>query len=190
MPNPELYEEVLLETEERMSKTAHRLEDEFRGIRTGRATPALVDNLRVEYYGSMTPLNQMATISVPEPRMIVIKPFDASALKEIEKSILKSELGINPSNDGKIIRLNLPPLSEEQRKKLAARVRELGEEARVALRNTRRDAIKQADTGRKDGDLTDDSCENLKNDIQELIKKAEARIDQVVKAKTDEIMSV
>lgn len=190
MPNPELYEEVLLETEERMSKTAQRLEDEFRGIRTGRASPALVDNLRVEYYGAMTQLNQMATISVPEPRMIVIKPFDASALKEIERSIQKSDLGLNPSNDGKLIRLNLPPLSEEQRKRLAARVRELGEEARVALRNTRRDAIKQADTGKKDGDLTEDTSESLKTDIQELIKKAEARIDQVVKAKTDEIMTV
>lgn len=190
MSNPEVYEEVMMEAEERMEKSVTHLEDELRGIRTGRATPALVDSLRVDYYGSPTPLSQMATISVPEPRMIVIKPFDGSVLQDIEKAIQKSDLGLNPANDGKIIRLNLPPLSEEQRKKLAARVRELGEETRVALRNTRRDSIKQADTAKKDGGLTEDDLEGLKESIQDLIKKYEGRVDAIIKGKTEEILSV
>ncbi len=190
MANSELYDMILMDTEERMQKSAEFLESELRGIRTGRATPALVDNLRVEYYGSPTPLNQLATISVPEARMIVIKPFDASALSEIEKAIQKSDLGINPSNDGKLIRLNMPPLSEEQRKKLAARVKEMGEASRVSLRNTRRDAIKQAEAGKKSSDLTEDDLHGLKEQIQSLIKKYEAKIDAIVASKTTEIMDV
>ena len=186
----ELYDMILMETEERMQKSSEFLENELKGIRTGRATPALVDNIRVDYYGSPTPLNQLATISVPEPRMIVIKPFDASALSEIEKAIQKSDLGVNPSNDGKLIRLNMPPLSEEQRKKLAGRVKEMGEETRVALRNTRRDSIKQAEAGQKASDLTEDDLHGLKDEIQTLIKKYEGRVDEIISGKTNEILEV
>lgn len=190
MANPELYDMVLLETEESMQKSIEFLERELRGIRTGRATPALVENIRVDYYGAPTAMNQLATISVPEPRMIVIKPFDGSALGEIEKAIQKSDLGINPSNDGKLIRLNFPPLSEEQRKKLAGRIKEMGEDTRVAMRNTRRDAIKQAESGQKSGDLTEDDLHGLKDEIQALIKKHEARVDEILTAKTKDILEV
>src|SRR5213593_3521676 len=131
-------DEIQFDCEERMEKAVSVLRDSLRGLRTGRATPALVDSLRVEYYGSATPLKQMANISAPEPSLIVIRPFDPSVLKDIEKSILASELGLTPMNDGKLIRLGIPPLSGERRKQLVARVKDLAEEARIAIRNVRR----------------------------------------------------
>src|SRR5205823_3492266 len=133
-------DEILLDCEERMEKAVAVFRDELRGLRTGRATPALVDTLRVEYYGSPTPLKQLAQISTPEAQQILIRPFDPSCLKDIEKAIRASDLGMSPNNDGKMIRLQVPPMSGEQRQKMVARIKKSGEEAKVAARNIRRDA--------------------------------------------------
>ena len=139
------YYTLLFETEERMEKALDVLHDTSRGMRTGRASPGLVESIRADYYGSPTPLKQIANISAPEPDQLVIKPFDPSCLSEIEKAILKSDIGINPSNDGKIIRLQIPPLSQERRRQLASWAKEMGEETRISVRNIRRDANKAAD---------------------------------------------
>jgi len=157
-------------------------------LRTGRATPALVDSVRVEYYGSPTPLKQMANISAPEPSLIVIRPFDPTVLKDIEKAILASELGLTPMNDGKLIRLGIPPLSGERRKQLTTRVKDLAEEARVAIRNVRRDANKAADQSEKDKVLTEDACEQTKEQIQDLTKKYEGQVNSLAEKKSAEIM--
>src|SRR5262245_19070335 len=133
-------DEILFDAEERMEKAATVLRDELRGLRTGRATPALVDSIRVEYYGSPTPIKQMAQISTPDPQSIVIRPYDQGSLKDIEKAIRSSDLGLSPNNDGKIIRLTVPPMSGEQRQKMAQRIKRMAEEAKVAIRNIRRDA--------------------------------------------------
>src|SRR5438876_407906 len=138
-------EEILFDAEERMEKAVSVFRDELRGLRTGRATPALVDSIRVEYYGSPTPLKQMAQISTPDPQQILIRPFDHTVLKEIEKAIRSSDLGMTPNNDGKMIRLAVPPMSGEQRTKMVTRIKKSSEEAKVAIRNIRRDANKQVD---------------------------------------------
>src|SRR5246500_2565497 len=138
-------EEILFDAEERMEKAVNVFRDELRGLRTGRATPALVDSMRVEYYGSPTPLKQMAQISTPDPQQIVIRPFDQGVLKEIEKAIRSSDLGMLPTSDGKMIRLQVPPMSGEQRQKMVARIKKTGEEPRVPCRNIRRDANKHFD---------------------------------------------
>lgn len=169
----------------KMKATVDHLAGEFRGLRSGRATPALVENIRVDYYGSSTPIAQLAQIQIPEPRQIAIKPFDASALKEIEKAIQASSLGINPQNDGKILRLTVPMLSEEQRKKLGARLKEMAEQAKVALRNSRRDANKHLDDSK---DLTDDQKSKAKEAVQALLKQQEGDVDKMLAAKTKEIM--
>src|SRR5688572_13420523 len=158
-------DEVLFETEEKMEAAVAHLAGELRGLRSGRASPHLVDGLRAEYYGTMTPLGQMAQIGCPEPRLIVIKPFDASVIPEIEKAIRTSNLGLNPQSDGKLVRLVIPPLSEERRKQLVKRVKELGETANVAIRNVRRDGNKAADTSFDDRELTEDQLENLKEKV-------------------------
>jgi ribosome recycling factor len=181
-------DEILFDAEERMEKAAHVLQDSMRGLRTGRASPALVDSVRVEYYGSPTPLKQMANISAPEASLIVIRPFDPSVLKEIEKAILASELGLTPMNDGKLIRLGIPPLSGERRKQLTTRVKDLAEEARVAIRNVRRDANKQADQAEKDKTLTEDECAQTKEQVQELTKKFESRVNEMADKKSAEIL--
>src|SRR5438105_14653969 len=149
-------EEILFDVEERMEKAVSVFRDELRGLRTGRATPALVDTLRVEYYGSPTPLKQLAQINTPDPQQIVIRPYDQGVLKDIEKAIRSSDLGMAPSNDGKMIRLQVPPMSGEQRQKMAARIKKSAEDAKVACRNIRRDANKAFDTAEKDKDLTED----------------------------------
>src|SRR5437867_7841183 len=135
-------EEILFDAEERMEKAVNVFRDELRGLRTGRATPALVDSIRVEYYGSPTPLKQLAQINTPDPQQIVIRPFDQNSLKDIEKAIRSSDLGLSPNNDGKMIRLIVPAMSGEQRQKMVARIKKLAEESKVALRNIRRDANK------------------------------------------------
>lgn len=180
---------ILEDVKERMDKAVVHLRDELRGIRSGRATPALVENVRVDYYGSPTPLNQLAQISVPEPRQLLVKPFDAGALADIERAILKSDLGMSPNSDGKVLRLGLPVLSEEQRKKLAMRVKDIGEHARVSLRNVRRDGNKHIEAAKKDG-ISEDIAADLVDQVQELLKKHEADIDSILKSKTDEIMTV
>ena len=179
---------ILKDLQERLEKTVGHLHDQLRSIRTGRAAPALLDGIRVDYYGTPTPLNQMAHISVPEPRQLLVKPFDATQMKEVERAIHKSDLGLTPSTDGKVLRLTLPPLSEEQRKKLSAKVKDLAEQARVALRNERRDANKHSDQANKDGKLTDDQNKQLHTRIQDALKTAETRIDELLKKKTHEIM--
>src|SRR6266487_1984582 len=143
-------EEILFETEERMEKAINVFRDELRGLRTGRATPALVDNMKVEYYGSPTPLKQLAQISTPDPQQIVIRPFDPSCLKDIEKAIRSSDLGMSPNNDGKMIRLTVPPMSGEQRQKMATRIKKSAEDAKVACRNIRRDGNKHFDHAEKE----------------------------------------
>ncbi len=183
-------EEIYLETADRMDKAVEILAGEFRGIRTGRASPALVEGIRVEYYGAPTPLNQIAAVSIPEPRLIVIKPYDPGALRDIEKAILKSELGVTPANDGKLLRLALPPLSEEQRKKLAARCKEIAEQARVSLRNVRREGLKRVDASEKAGSLTEDDAKGARDEIQELIKEHEAKVDDLLGRKSKEILEV
>src|SRR5918999_538996 len=142
-------DEILFDAEERMEKAVNVFKDELRGLRTGRATPALVDSLKVEYYGSPTPLKQLAQINTPDPTSIVIRPFDPGSLKEIEKAIRSSDLGMAPNNDGKMIRLTVPPMSGEQRQKMVARIKKSGEEAKVACRNIRRDANKHFDQAEK-----------------------------------------
>jgi len=183
-------EEILLETEERMEAAVAHLVGELSGLRSGRASPALVDKLPVVAYGTTTPLSQMAQIGCPEPRQILIKPYDPSILKDIERAIQASNLGLNPNSDGKVLRLNLPPLSEERRKQLAKIVREHGESTNVTLRNLRRDANKSADAAQKDKSLTEDECKRAKSDIQDLIKKYEGKVREMVEKKTADLMAV
>jgi ribosome recycling factor len=181
-------DEILMDTEERMEKAVNVFRDELRGLRTGRATPALVDSLRVEYYGSPTPLKQMAQISCPEPQQIVIRPFDVSQLKEIEKAIRSSDLGMSPNNDGKMIRLTVPPMSGEQRQKMVKRIKESAEACRVSCRNVRRDGNKQFDAGEKAGDMTEDERDKGKENVQALLKQYEDKINDMADKKTKEIM--
>lgn len=181
---------VLDETGEVLEKALHHVQEVMRGVRTSRASTALVDNIRVEYYGTMTPISQMASVSVPEPRQIMIKPFDGSALEDIGKAIMKSDLGIAPQNDGKVLRLQMPPLSGEQREKYAAKVKEMCEEARIAMRNGRREMNKLADGMKKSGDLTEDDNRKVHDKIQELLKEYEKKVDTVQEKKIAEIMEV
>jgi ribosome recycling factor len=181
-------DEILLETEEKMEGAVTHLAQELRGLRSGRASPALVDNLRVEYYGEMTPLGQMAQIGCPEPRLIVVKPFDASAIQNIDKAIRASNLGLNPQSDGKLLRLVIPPLSEERRKQLVKVVKDLGEQANVSIRNVRRDGNKAADTGFADRTLTEDQVSGAKEQVQELTKRFEAKVKELVEKKSAELM--
>src|SRR5712691_137028 len=168
-------DDILLDCEERMERAVNVLRDELRGLRTGRATPALVDSLRVEYYGSPTPLKQLAQISTPDPQQILIRPFDQSALKEIEKAIRASDLGMSPNNDGKMIRLIVPPMSGEQRQKMVTRIKKLAEESKIAIRNVRRDANKHFDQAEKDKEMTEDERDKGKDEVQSLTKKFEER---------------
>lgn len=181
-------DEILLDAEERMEKAVGVLTNALKGIRTGRANPGLVDSVRVDYYGSPTPLKQIANISVPEPQQILIRPFDTSTLDAIAKGITASELGMVPNNDGRVIRLNVPPLSTERRKQMAGRIKELAEEARVAIRNVRRDANKHADTSEKDKSLSEDDCKATKDQIQDLTKKYEGLVNDKAAAREREVM--
>ncbi|MBI4712756.1 MAG: ribosome recycling factor [Planctomycetes bacterium] len=178
------------DAEEKMAKSIEVMSTEFRGIRSGRATPALVDNIKVEYYGSPTPLKQLAAISVPEARLIVIKPYDPTLLGAIEKSIQKSDIGINPANDGKLIRLSIPPLSEERRKQLSKMVKDISEKAKVSVRNIRRDILKVVEDEEKKKTLTEDDKFKLKDDVQKLTEKYEKQVEEHLGKKTKEIMEV
>jgi len=181
---------ILDDTKAAMEKSLQHLTEVLRSVRTARASSALVDNIRVEYYGTQTPISQLAAVSIPEPRQIVIKPFDASVLSEIGKAIQKSDLGIQPQSDGKILRLQMPPLSGEQRQKYAAKVKDMVEEARIAMRNGRRDMNKHADAELKGGKLTEDEHRKLLERIQETLKEYEKKLDGVLERKTAEIMEV
>ncbi|GIW70995.1 MAG: ribosome-recycling factor [Planctomycetota bacterium] len=184
------YDDVLLEAEERMEKSVEVLRTDYRGMRTGRAHPGLVEGVRVEYYGSPTPLRQLAQIMVPEANQIVIKPFDPSSTAAIEKAILKSDLGITPNSDGKVIRLTVPPLSEQRRKQLVAQAKERAEGARVSIRNIRREANKQAQQLVQDGEIGEDDFQKLKAEIDELTKKYTGLVDKELEKKTAELMEV
>jgi ribosome recycling factor len=181
-------DDILLDVEDRMEKAVKKLKADLAGIRTGRANPGLVDSLRVEVYGSPTPIKQVASVAAPEPNQIVIRPYDPGTLKDIEKAIQASDLGFNPQNDGRVIRLNVPPLSTEVRRKMVGRVKELAEEAKVALRNIRRDGNKDADQAEKDKDLSEDDRDQVKETIQDLIKQYEAQAGELAKAREKEVM--
>lgn len=181
-------DEILLDAEERMEKAVNVFRDELRGLRTGRATPALVDSIRVEYYGSPTPLKQMAQISTPDPQQIVIRPFDPSVLKEIEKAIRASDLGMSPNNDGKMIRLSVPAMSGEQRQKMVQRIKKQAEEAKVAIRNVRRDANKNFDTAEKNKEMTEDERDQGKEQVQDLTKTYEEKVTDMSDKKAKEVM--
>ena len=181
-------EEILLDTEERMEKAVDVLKHALNGVRTGRANPGLVDSLRVEVYGSPTPIKQLASVGAPEPTQIVIRPFDPGTLKDIEKAIQASDLGFTPMNDGRVIRLNIPALSTEVRKKLVGRIKDLAEEAKVSIRNIRREGNKLADQEQKDKVLTEDDRDSVKDQIQELTKQYEAKVDTLSEAKKTAVM--
>lgn len=185
-----MRDEILFEAEEKMEGAVNHLTHSFRGIRTGRASPGLVEGIRADYYGSPTPLPHMASISIPEPRLIMIKPFDPSAVTEVVKAIQKSELGITPQSDGKIIRLVIPPLSEERRKQLTAMVRDKAEEARISIRNVRRDANKNAKAGFDDGAIPADAFDKLLEEIDALTQQYEGKIDENLAKKQKEILEV
>lgn len=176
--------------ETKMNKTISVLNEDLASIRAGRANPAILDKVTVEYYGAQTPLTQVGNVSVPEARMLVIKPWDASILGEIEKAILKSDIGITPNNDGECIRLNFPPLTEERRKELSKSISKRGEEAKVAIRAIRRDAIDGFKAQKKNGEITEDDLKDLENKIQKLTDKFVKDIDKIVEEKEKEIMSV
>ena len=181
-------DEILFDAEERMEKALSVFQGELRGLRTGRATPALVDSLRVEYYGSPTPLKTLAQINCPDPQSIVIRPFDQSCLKDIEKAIRSSDLGMAPNNDGKMIRLQVPSMSGDQRKKLAGVIKKSTEDAKVASRNIRRDANKHFEQAEKDKEMTEDERDQGKESVQDLLKKFEAKIDEMADKKSKEIL--
>ncbi|QEH37833.1 Ribosome-recycling factor [Aquisphaera giovannonii] len=183
-------EEIALEAEDRMEKSVTLLTDQLRGVRTGRANTGLVDSVRVDYYGSSTPLKQLANLSTPEPQQILIRPFDQSVVGDIVKAIQASDLGLTPNSDGKVIRLNVPSLSVEQRKKLSNRVKDLAEEARVAIRNIRRDANKQAEVEQSEKILTEDDLATCKDEIQALTKKFETKVNEIAEKKAAEILEV
>lgn len=176
--------------EEKMKKTINVMKDEFSGIRAGRANTAILDKVNVDYYGAPTPVTQLGNVTVPEARIIMIQPWDAKLLKEIEKAIHKSDIGINPNNDGKVIRLVFPPLTEERRKELAKTIKKLGEDAKVAIRSIRRDSIDHLKVQKKNGELTEDDLKDAEKDIQNITDRYIAEIDKLVELKDKELMEV
>ena len=181
-------EEILLDVEERMEKAIGVLKRALAGIRTGRANPGLVDSLKVEVYGSPCPIKQVAAVGAPEPNQIVVRPYDPSTIKSIEKAIQASDLGLNPQSDGRMIRLVVPPLSGEVRRRMVGRIRELAEEAKVAIRNIRRDGNKTADQAEKEKTLSEDQRDDVKEEIQDLTKQYESQASDLAKAREKEVL--
>lgn len=181
---------VKKETEERMKKSVAALGEDFNTIRTGRASAALFDKIRVDYYGTPTPLNQVATISIPEARLVVIQPWDKGVLNEIEKALQKSELSLNPNNDGKVIRINIPPLTEERRKEYVKIAKNYAEQARVAVRNIRRDANEDLKKKEKDHDYPEDDIKRATDEIQKMTDLHIEKINKLLEEKEKEIMEV
>lgn len=180
----------LQELEDRMKKTIDVFSQNLSEVRAGRANPAILNKISVEYYGTPTPINQVAGISVPEARMIVIQPWDASILKEIEKAIIASDIGLNPNNDGKVIRLNFPELTEERRKDLVKDIKKIAEESRVAIRSIRRDGMEDAKVKCKNSEITEDDKATLEDKIQKLTDKYVLEIDKMLENKEKEIMNI
>jgi len=176
--------------ETKMTKSLSVLEADLASIRAGRANPAILEKVTVEYYGVPTPLTQIGTVSVPDPRSILIQPWDASILKDVEKAILASDIGITPNNDGKSIRLNFPPLTEERRKELVKGIRKKGEDSKVAIRSIRRDAMDAFKADKKNGEITEDDLKGIETDVQKVTDKYIKNIDDVIAKKEKEIMEV
>jgi len=185
-----MIKEIQKEAEKKMDKAINALGHELSTIRTGRASVSLLDGIKVNYYNTLTPLNQMANITIPEPRMIIIMPWDPSIIGEIEKTILKSDLGINPTNDGKVIRLAIPMLTEERRKQLVKIVKAKAEDNKIAIRNIRRDINEQLKAGQKDKKITEDEYHSGIKDIQKITDEYIEKIDRITKDKEEEIMEV
>ena len=175
---------------ERMEKSIGAYNEKLSEIRAGRANPAILNKVRIDYYGTQTPINQVAGISVPEARLIVIQPWDVSILKDIEKAILASDIGINPNNDGKVIRLAFPELNEERRKELVKEIKKIAEEAKVAIRAIRRDGIDEAKAKQKNSEITEDELKNAENEIQKITDKYIEEIDKILANKETELMSI
>ncbi|MFZ5866805.1 MAG: ribosome recycling factor [Thermodesulfobacteriota bacterium] len=185
-----MIDDIHKDMTEDMTKSIEILKRDLRRIRTGRASPALLDGIMVDYYGSPTPINQLATLSVPEPRQIVIQPWDSQALPDIEKAILKSELGLNPMNDGKIVRISLPPLTEERRKELVKVVKKMAEEFKVQVRNHRRDANEMLKDLKKEKEITEDDLRKGQDKVQKTTDDYIAKVDEIVAEKEKEIMEI
>ena len=177
-------------SEEKMGKTISKLESDLSTMKAGRANPSMLDRVQVDYYGSPCPISQVANVSAPEPRVLMITPWEKTILKDIEKAILKSDLGLNPSNDGNVIRLIVPELTEETRKDLVKKVKKVGEEAKVAIRSIRRDSNEKIKALKKEGDLSEDEIKKGEDDIQKITDTHIKKIDTVVAAKENEIMSI
>lgn len=185
-----MIREIVQEAEEKMSKTVDVLKKDLASLRAGRATPALLDKIQVDYYGAITPVNQMANISVPEARLILIQPWDKSTIPAIEKAIMKSDLGLTPSNDGNVIRIGIPQLTEERRKELVKVVKKKTEEARVAVRNVRRDTNDMIKELEKDREISEDESKRSLEEVQKLTDKMVKKVDEVMEGKEKEIMEV
>ena len=186
----ELIDELLGDASERMSRTVEATNQEFASVRTGRASPAILDRVTVDYYGAETPLNQLATINAPEARLITVQPFDVSSLPAIEKAIMEADLGLTPGNDGKIIRLAIPELSEERRKELVKVARAKGEDCRVVIRKARHECKDMIDTLEKDGEIGGDEADRGKKDMEDITKAGNTRVDEIVAAKEKDILEV
>ena len=182
--------EIHSEAEEKMKKTVKVLQEQLATVRAGRANPGLLDKITIDYYGVPTPINQIAGISAPEPRLLMIQPYDSSILKDIEKAIMKSDLGINPNNDGKVIRLVIPQLTEERRVELVRLTKKYGEEAKVAIRNERRNANEEVKKLRKKGELTEDDEKKAQDEVQKLTDKYIELVDKTIEKKEAEIMEI
>lgn len=183
-------EAVFAKTKEKMDKCLNSLERDFAAIRAGRANPAVLDKVMVDYYGVPTPINQMAAVSVPEARLLVVQPWDASTLREIEKAINTADIGINPQNDGKVIRLSFPQLTEEHRKNLQKDISKRGEEAKVAIRNVRRDAMDDIKKLKKDNEITEDEQKDGEKKLQDITDDFVKQADSITKKKEEEILSI
>lgn len=183
-----MIESVYQETKESMQKSIDALKNEFKKVRTGRASLSILDDIRVDYYGTPTPLNQMASLSIPESRLITIQPWDASVIKEVEKAILKSDLGLTPSSDGKVIRISIPPLTEERRKQLVKVIYKKSEEHKISVRNVRRDANDLLKSLKKDGEISEDDAFKAQDQVQKITDEHIKLIDDVCKEKEKEIL--
>ena len=183
-----MIDDIFEDTRDRMGKSLEALKNEFKRVRTGRASLNILDGIRVDYYGTLTPLNQMASLSVPESRLILIQPWDVSVIKDIEKAILKSDLGLTPSSDGKLIRIAIPPLTEDRRKELVKVVHKMAEEHKIAVRNVRRDSNEMLKSLKKDGDISEDDAFKAQDTVQKITDEYVALIDDVYKDKEKEIL--
>ncbi|AJF06977.1 ribosome recycling factor [Geoalkalibacter subterraneus] len=185
-----MYDDILKKTRSGMDKAIDALKKEFSKVRTGRASTALLDEVRIDYYGTPTPLNQVGSLTVPEPRMIIIQPWEKNLIPEIEKAILKSDLGLNPSSDGQVIRIAIPPLTEERRKEMVKLVKRMGEDARIAIRNVRRDGNDALKKMEKEKEISEDDLKRGEKDIQDLTDQYVKKVDELISSKETEVMEV